>query len=121
LADEVTLHLGEGRLNLQEGAACGGHRIHRRVDGPELDAPRLKPIDQRKEIVREPPETIEIEYVSASVLAVTPVRLSILVIVGKPLIVSKPSGPIKIEYVSVSALEVTPVMLSILALVVTKR
>jgi hypothetical protein len=121
LADEVALHLGKGGLNLQESAACGGRRIHRRVEGPELDAPRLKPIDQRNEIVGEPPETIEIEYVSASALAVTPVMLSILVIVGKPLIVGKPSGPIKIEYVSVSALEFTPVVLSILAVVVTNR
>ena len=61
LPDEVALHLGKGGLNLQESAACGGRRIHRRVDGPELDAPLLKPIDQRNEIVREPSETIEIE------------------------------------------------------------
>ena len=61
LADEIALHLGKGSLNLQEGAACGGRRIHRRVDGPELDAPLLKPIDQRNEIVSKPSETIKIK------------------------------------------------------------
>jgi hypothetical protein len=61
LAVAVALHLGEGRPDLQEGAACGSRCVHRRVDGPELDAPLFEPIDQRNEIVREPSEPIEIE------------------------------------------------------------
>jgi hypothetical protein len=81
LADEVALHLGKGGLNLQESAACGGRRIYRRVGGPELDAPLLKPIDQRNEIVGKPSETIKIEYVSVSALTVTPVMLLILILV----------------------------------------
>jgi hypothetical protein len=61
LAEEVAFHLGEGGLDLQEGAAGGGGRVHRRVEGFEADAALLEPVDQDDQVVRQPSEAVEVE------------------------------------------------------------
>ena len=61
LPDQISFHLGKGGLDLQKGAAGGGGRVHRRVDGPKADAALLEPVDQGNEVVRQPSEAVEVE------------------------------------------------------------
>src|SRR4051794_34142867 len=62
LADDVALHLGEGRLDLQEGAAHGGGGVEISVQRAEADAAALQLIHQPDQLAGEPPEAVEVEH-----------------------------------------------------------
>ena len=59
LADDVSLHLRERRLYLQEGPSrrCGG--VHRRVDRAEPDTALVELVDQGDELAGAAPQPIE--------------------------------------------------------------
>src|SRR3954449_8598948 len=62
LPDQISLHLGKGGLDLQEGTAGRRRRIHRRVERLEGDAPLLKILDQTDQIPRPAPEPVEVQH-----------------------------------------------------------
>ena len=61
LADDVSLHLGEGGLDLEEGAARGRGGVHRRVQRAEGDAALSELVDQGDELAGQAAEPIEVE------------------------------------------------------------
>src|SRR3954465_13935399 len=62
LPDQISLHLGKGGLDRQEGTAGRRRRIHRRVERLEGDAPLLKILDQSDQIPRPAPEPVEVQH-----------------------------------------------------------
>ena len=60
LADDVSLHLRKGRLNLQKGATSRRRGVHRRVQRAKTDATLVEPVDESDELACKPPEAVEV-------------------------------------------------------------
>ena len=56
LGDDVALHLGERRLDLQEGVSRGRGGVNRRVEGPESEVAGVEAVDRGDDIRGVPPE-----------------------------------------------------------------
>ena len=61
LADDVALHLGEGGLDLQEGAARRRGGVHGRVQRAESDPALAERVDEGDELAGEAAEPVEVE------------------------------------------------------------
>ena len=56
LADDVALHFGERRLDLQKGPARRGGGVHGRVEGAESDPALVELVDEGDELAGAAPE-----------------------------------------------------------------
>ena len=61
LADDVALHFGERRLDLQEGPARRRGGVHGRVEGTEPDAAVVELVDEGDEFAGAAAEAVEVE------------------------------------------------------------
>lgn len=61
MADDVALHFGEGRVDLQEGSTDRSRGVHRGVQRPERDAATVEVVYERDEFAGKPAQATEIQ------------------------------------------------------------